>query len=280
VNHEIFVDLHLHTTFSDGVLNPKDLVNLCYKNGLKYISITDHDCIDGIQESIDVSKSIGKIDVIPGIELSTQNEMHILGYYIDYEDLGLKKILANFQDDRIIRTKETINLLSQLGIDIDWNVVKSFAGEGAIGRPHIAKAMIAGGFVKSFKDAFDIYLGKSGLAYVGKVRMTPKEAIELIHSLGGVSVLAHPTFCMPGTDDSSIKIFEKTLIELKSYGLKGLEVYYKNYSADQISMLKRLALSNGLICAGGSDFHGNGEPDEVLPGLVGPPMRDFSLLRN
>ena len=88
MNHEIFVDLHLHTTFSDGVLNPKDLVNLCYKNGLKYISITDHDCIDGIQESIDVSKSIGKIDVIPGIELSTQNEMHILGYYVDYEDFN------------------------------------------------------------------------------------------------------------------------------------------------------------------------------------------------
>ena len=280
MSNKISVDLHLHTTYSDGVLSPKDLVNLCYENGLKYISITDHDCTDAIQESIDIAKEIGQIEVIPGIELSSQNEMHILGYYIDFKDTRLQKILSEFRNDRVSRTKETISLLKQLGVNIDWKVVKSFAGDGTVGRPHIAKAMISGGFVKSFKEAFDIYLGKDGLAYIGKVKMTPKGAIELINMLGGVSVLAHPTFCMEGDDDQSIRIFEQTLIELKSYGLKGLEVYYKNYSLDQVSMLKRLAETNKLICAGGSDYHGNGESDEVLPGLVGPPVEDFLLLGN
>jgi len=280
VNYQISVDLHLHTTYSDGVLTPKDLVKLCYKNGLKYISITDHDCIDGIKESINIAKEIGKINVIPGIELSSQNEMHILGYYIDYQNERLQKILSEFRNDRVLRTKETISLLKKLGVDIEWNVVKSFAGEGSVGRPHIAKAMISGGYVASFKDAFDKYLGKDGEAYVGKVSMTPKEAIELITILGGVAVLAHPTFCMNGDDEKSIIMFEQTLIELRSYGLKGLEVYYKNYSFDQVSMLKGLAKRNGLICAGGSDYHGNGESDEVLPGLVGPPFQDFLSLGN
>ena len=280
MSYEIAVDLHLHTSYSDGVLSPKDLVNLCYKNGLKHISITDHDCTDGIQESIEIAKDIDGLEVIPGIELSSQNEMHILGYYIDFQYMRLQKILSEFKNDRVSRTQETISVLKKLGINIDWNVVKSFAGEGTVGRPHIAKAMISRGYVKSFKEAFDTYLGKDGLAYTGKVKMTPKEAIELIDSVGGVSALAHPTFCMQGDDEESIRIFDETLMELKSYGLKGLEVYYKNYSLDQVSMLKRLAEKNNLICAGGSDYHGNGEADEVLPGLVGPPVEDFLLLGN
>ena len=175
MSYEIAVDLHLHTSYSDGVLSPKDLVNLCYKNGLKHISITDHDCTDGIQESIEIAKHIDGLEVIPGIELSSQNEMHILGYYIDFQDMRLQKILSEFKNDRVSRTQEPISVLKKLGININWNVVKSFAGEGTVGRPHIAKAMISGGYVKSFKEAFDTYLGKDGLAYTGKVKMTPKE---------------------------------------------------------------------------------------------------------
>ena len=268
------VDLHLHTTFSDGRLTPTELIRLVRSKGLRIISITDHDSTEGLNEAFKASQGSPKLDIIPGIELGTStpgNEMHILGYFIDYTNIDFQITLSEFRGGRVQRAKLMVEKLVKLGINVEWNRVKQLAGDGAIGQPHIALAMVEKGYIKEPRDAFDKYLGNNGLAYVERGKLTPEKSIQLIKNVGGVAVLAHPL------DLNNLPAALKTLVDA---GLGGMEVFYAQYSPDKIKELSFMANEFGLVPCGGSDYHALGNTVEPLPGSMGPPIDTIDKLRS
>jgi len=268
------VDLHLHTTFSDGNLTPTELVDLCAEKGLKTISITDHDSTEGIEEAIKASDKYKDFNIIPGIELSADQpgiEVHVLGYFLDYKTDEFQEILTEFRDGRKSRALGIVQKLNDLGIQISWDQVLEIADGAAIGRPHIAQAMVDNGYIEYPKQAFDKYLGRNGLAYVSRPRLTPSGAVKLILEHSGIPVLAHPTYLaqreIGGEDWVVIK---QNIRELKKVGLVGIEVFYNDYTHEQIHELELIASEFELIKCGGSDYHANGNPGEIIPGFIGP----------
>ena len=249
------VDLHVHSTASDGRLTPAEVIREAAERGLVYIALADHDSVDGIAAARAAAQSLPHLTVIPGIEISTdipQGEVHILGYFIDYNDPQLLAQLEDFKNSRLRRAQAMVAKLDGLGVHIDWQRVLEIAGASTIGRPHIAQAMMEKGCVPSFKDAFDEYLGHGKPAYVEREKMLPAEAVAIIIKARGLPVLAHPLT----TEDP-----EGLISELKPAGLVGMEAYYKDYTAEEVEGLVALAQKHGLIATGGSDFHGI-EPDE------------------
>ena len=277
------VDLHLHTTFSDGTLSPTELVQLCAKNGLKTISITDHDSTEGVEEAIRVADNLSGLTVIPGVELSTDvpgSEIHLLGYFVQYHDPQFQRVLHELRNGRNHRAQEMVKKLHSLGIDISWKRVKEISADGAIGRPHIAQAMVEKEYVKYPRDAFDKYLGRNGAAYVERMKLTPIRAVEMLVENGAVPVMAHPSFYTSkdiADQDTSLR---KILNELKHAGLVGLEVHYGGYSIQQIEKYNDIANELGLIPCGGSDYHASGNPNEPEPGSAGPPMSTVTTLKS
>jgi predicted metal-dependent phosphoesterase TrpH len=268
-----FVDLHLHTTASDGQLTPAQLIGLVARQGLQIVSVTDHDSTEGLDEAIQAAKHFPSLTVIPGIELSTDipgTEIHILGYFLDYQDSRFQKTLVDFRLGREERGWLMVQKLKQLDIKIEWGRVKELSGGGAIGRPHLAQAMLERGYVSSQKDAFDLYIGRNGPAYVERSKLSPADAVGFINSVGGVGVLAHPTF---------VSNSERVVGDLKKVGLAGIEVYYKDYSPEDVRKLSSLATRYDLVPCGGSDYHALGIPGEVLPGIVGPPLETIEKLK-
>ena len=269
------VDLHLHTTFSDGNLTPTKLVDLCVQKGLKTISVTDHDSTEGIEEALKASEKYEDFTIVPGIELSADQpgiEVHVLGYYLDYKTSEFQEILAGFRDGRKTRAREMVEKLNTLGVKISWNQVLEIADGAAIGRPHIAQAMVNNGYIEYPKQAFDQYLGRNGLAYVGRSRLSPNDAVQLILDYSGIPVLAHPTYLAQmeiGGEDW--EVIKRNIGELKKAGLIGIEVFYNDYTDEQIGILDDIASEFQLLKCGGSDYHANGNPGEILPGVVGPP---------
>ena len=261
------VDLHLHTTASDGRLTPTELINLLGNRGLRVIAVTDHDSTEGLAEALEAAGAFPQLKVIPGLELSTDvpgNEIHILAYFIKYHDSQLQATLKSFREGRLERGRRMVERLRELGIQIEWQRVQEIAGEGAVGRPHIALAMVEKGYIRHPKEAFDAYIGRNGPAYVERQKLTAPEALRLITDWGGVSVLAHPAD-IPDLDD--------TLEELKPAGLAGMEVFYAQYSDERIQELADVATRHGLLPCGGSDYHALGNPGEPLPGTMGPPLK-------
>ena len=266
------VDLHLHTLASDGRLTPTQLVQLAASQGLRTISVSDHDTTDGLAEAIESAKDYPDLRIIPGIELSADvpgDEVHVLGYFIDPEDTALQSELTRFREGRMGRAKAMVDKLGNLGIQVEWERVQHFAGDGAVGRPHIALALVEAGYCKEPKDAFPEYLGRNGLAYVERVKLTPAQAVGMIQSAGGVAVLAHPAY---------MNDMEAGIANLAGAGLVGMEVHYAKYREDTIRQLARLAREYDLIPCGGSDYHGLGNSDECLPGENGPPMESVERL--
>jgi len=266
------VDLHLHTTASDGRLSPAELVRLLAKQGLKQVAISDHDTTEGLEEAFAAAKEFPDMRIIPAIELSTDipgDEVHMLGYFLRYEDEELQTILRQFRAGRLERGRMIVEKLATLGIHVEWERVQEIAGEGAVGRPHIALAMVEKGYCKEPKDAFPEYLGRNGLAYVERSKMTPPEAVEMLIRFGAVPVLAHPAYLVN---------MESTIAELAEAGIVGLEVYYAQFSPETVEQLARLASQHGLIPCGGSDYHGLGNEGEPLPGTLGPPWETVELL--
>ena len=258
------VDLHLHTTASDGRLTPTQLVHLVAKQGLEVVSITDHDSTEGLGEALEAAKEYPQLTLIPGIEMSADisgNEIHILAYYIQYKHKGLQDTLQSFRDDRIYRAKEIVERLRKMGMALQWERVQEIAGDGAVGRPHIALAMVEKGYVAQTSEAFDKYLGRNGPAYSEREKLTPSAAIDLVQSWGGVAVLAHPSY---------VSDLDNVIPGLIEAGLVGMEVYYAQYSADKIHELAQTADRYGLLPCGGSDYHGMEDRDEPLPGTMGP----------
>jgi len=251
----MFADLHTHTTASDGVISPKDLVQLAKQANLRAVAITDHDAVLGIPEAIEAGKEIG-IEVIPGIEISTIDkgqDIHLLGYYIEYRNSDFLKKLADLQNVRKRRNEMMVEKLQSLGIDISLKEVKKKkSGEdGNIGRPHIAEVLLDKGYVSSMEEAFTKYLGKNGIAYVNPPRIPPEEAVDIIKEYHGVPVLAHPGLY----NDSEL------VERLIRYGIAGIEVFHPDHDEKLEKYYYDLANKHKLLITGGSDFHGvrNGE---------------------
>lgn len=184
---DTLVDLHLHTTASDGRLSPTELVHLVASQGLKQVAISDHDTTEGLAEAFEAAREFPDLRIIPAIEISTDipgDEVHMLGYFLNHEDPELQSLLGRFRDGRLERGKAMVDKLATLGIHIDWKRVKEIAGDGAVGRPHIALAMVEKGYCKEPKDAFPEYLGRNGLAYVERTKMSPEQAVNLLVRFG------------------------------------------------------------------------------------------------
>lgn len=266
------VDLHLHTLASDGRLSPTELVRLAASQGLKTIAVTDHDTTDGLAEAFEAAKEFPGLRIIPGIELSADvpgDEVHVLGYFINPDDPELQAELVRFREGRVDRAKTMVEKLAQLGIHVEWERVQHFAGDGAVGRPHIAMALVEAGYCQEPKDAFPEYLGRNGLAYVERVKLTPADAVGMIQRAGGAAVLAHPAY---------MNDMEAGIANLSGIGLAGIEVHYAKYREDTIRQLARIARQYELIPCGGSDYHGMGNSDECLPGENGPPQETVDRL--
>ncbi len=248
------IDLHIHTSVSDGRFSPAEIVSRSAAAGLAVIAITDHDTVNGIAPALQAARAFPSLRVIPGVEISTDipaGQAHILGYFLDYNDHELQIALEKMRNSRWERARKMVARLEDLGCQIKWERVREIAGAASVGRPHIARALMEKGYIESFNDAFTRYIGRDGPAYVERDKMTPVQAAELILRAKGLPVLAHPL---------TVPDPEAMVIELKAAGLTGIEVYYKDYSRDDIDRLLRLSDQYGLVSTGGTDYHGL-EPD-------------------
>lgn len=252
------LDLHLHTTYSDGSLPPADVLALAQKAGVTALAITDHDMVDGLPEAFEAGARLG-IEVIPGVEISSRygnSELHILGYYLDWQNPILVERMACLRESRHKRNPLIIEKLQALGLDISYEEVKDLAGKGAVGRPHIARVLMEKGYVQSAKEAFDRYLADGKPAYVPRELPDPTVAIAWIREAKGVAVLAHPLWVKPKGED-----FATLCGKLKAEGLGGIEVHYSTHSKQQTSDFLSVAKKLDLLITGGSDFHGVTKPD-------------------
>ncbi|KPK46885.1 MAG: hypothetical protein AMJ77_04875 [Dehalococcoidia bacterium SM23_28_2] len=258
-------DLHTHSSYSDGLLTPTELVERAASKGLEVLALTDHDCTDGIAEALEAAQKYPQLLLIPGVELSTdmpQEEVHVLGYFLDWRNPAFQDRLDHLRRSRIERGQKMLAKLRRLGIALSWQRIKEIAGDGAVGRPHIALAMLEAGHISSFEEAFDLYLGRNKPAYVEREKITPAEAVQLLTDASGLPVLAHPRDLLNP---------EPLLVELKEAGLIGIEVYYQDYSQQAIERLLEVAHRHDLLPLGGSDFHGiGGEHERDLGDILLP----------
>ena len=266
------VDLHIHSTASDGRFSPADIVRKSAAEGLTVIALADHDTIDGIVPALEAARAFPWLTVIPCVEISTDvpdGEAHILGYLINYTDHELQTTLERMHNSRRERARGMVGKLSNLGLIIEWERVQEIAGSGALGRPHVAQAMLEKGYIDSLKEAFTKYIGRDGPAYVEREKMTPVEAVALILQTNGLPVLAHPL---------TIPDPETIVIKLKAAGLVGIEAYYAGYTTEEIIRLVSLADRCDLITTGGSDYHGLDTSNETIIGGVDVPMESVEQL--
>lgn len=265
------VDLHLHTTASDGAYAPAAVVALARARGLRTIAITDHDSVEGVAEALAAAGH--GLEVIPGVEINTDiphSEVHILGYYVDYRHAELQDVLQRLRDFRRDRARRMVEKLAHLGMPLDWRRVAALAGDGALGRPHVAQALVERGYVADVSQAFDLYLGREGPAYVERHKLTPVEATRLIVRAGGLPVLAHP---------SGLENLPTLLDALTAAGLVGLEAHYTGYLPEETQGLLALAQKYGLVATGGSDFHGGSVLPHADLGAVFVPVEAAAALR-
>jgi len=256
------VDLHVHTNKSDGTFSPIEVVREAKSQNIKYLSITDHDTIDGVKAAQSEAK-VQNIFFVTGIEISARYEggaLHILGYDIDINNTVLLNKLKSLQSARKIRNDKILDKLNTLGISISKTSFSDASkSTSSLGRPHIANQLLKMGIVKTMDEAFLKFLGKDGSAYVSKEIFFPEETIDMIHQAGGKAVLAHPK-----TLNLSKPDFKKYLIKLMDFGLDGIEVYSSSHSISQIEFYLNQAKQNGLFSTAGSDFHGSIKPETIL----------------
>ncbi|MBN2017378.1 MAG: PHP domain-containing protein [Candidatus Cloacimonetes bacterium] len=256
------LDLHTHSTASDGTLTPQELVREAHRLKLEYLSLTDHDTIDGLSLISDIPEGLHFIN---GVEISAEfpKTLHILGYGFDRNNEGLHQTLKELQDFRLNRNKKMIENMKALGFDITLDELEKEAGGVLIGRPHFANLFARKGYVSSYQEAFDKYLDKGKPLYLNKKRLHPKKAINLILDAGGIPVIAHPY--QTKLDDQHL---ENLVAELNSYGLMGIEVYYSQHTPEQVTFYTHLAIKYGLLTTAGSDYHGSTKPNIHLGMIV------------
>ena len=259
------VDLHTHTTHSDGTLGPAELVDLAQKKNLTAIAITDHDITSGNDEAVSRGKTLG-LKVIPGIELSVdvdlpgRGHLHILGLFINSHHVPLNQTLQYLRFERSKRNQNILNRLRELGKPISLDELLAESGEGAVGRPHIAAVIVKKNYVKNPREAFQHYLMKDAAAYCDRVRLRVDEAIDLIHLAGGIAVMAHPS----SLGFSTIKETGAYINSLGKIGLNGFELYCSGHSDLFKEHMLEWARDNKMVVSGGSDFHGDAKPDVKL----------------
>jgi 3',5'-nucleoside bisphosphate phosphatase len=250
-----FVDLHAHSTASDGSRAPADVIAAARAAGLAAIALTDHDTMAGVREATAAGQALG-VRVVPGVELSAmegEREVHVLGLHIEHVD-PIEHTLTTLRDQRVVRAQQIVQKLNELGVPITFDAVLAQAGSGAIGRPHLARVLISEGWARDSRDAFDRYLGAGKPAFVAKHRLTVAEAIDLIHTGGGLAVLAHP-----GPEGRRDAVERYAAI-----GLDGLEVRHPGHNSEDTSRLGALVDFFGLVPSGGSDWHGASEGQRTL----------------
>lgn len=244
--------MHVHSTASDGIYTPKELVKWAKEKGLSGIAVTDHDSVDGLDEAIKYGREYG-VKIVPGIEISCKfegteksvMEVHILGYFINYKDPVFVEKLGELQAMRRSRAQRIVDELRRYGMPLNEDFLHQYSTCGSVGRAVIAREMVKAGYVDSMSEAFENWLSEGKAAYVPRVKIRPTEAIALIHSVGGAAVLAHPAL---NEDDSTIP-------PLAEAGLQGIEVYHPAHDADKSRNYRRIAAELGLIVTGGSDCH-------------------------
>jgi predicted metal-dependent phosphoesterase TrpH len=272
------IDLHAHTTASDGDHAPTALVRHAAAIGLSAIAVTDHDTTAGVAEALQAGKDYG-VEVVPGIELSAEVEKgqcHLLGYGIDPASPLLRERLREVLENRASRNEKIVGKLRDLGFDVSLEEIRAVAGGEVVARPHFARVLINKGYVGSVQEAFDLYLAKGAKAYVDRDRLTPEEAISLLHTAGGVAVLAHPNNLKRDEEETAVEI-----ARLQSLGLDGIEARYNRHTPEDTARYLALAERRGLLTTGGSDFHGpTVKPDVVLGHVEGDLPAPTALLES
>lgn len=288
------IDLHMHSSYSDGSLKPEELIKEARELGLSAIALTDHDTIDGVVEFMELGNRY-EIKAIPGVEISVDTKlpnnghMHILGLLIDPRAQRLKETLHYLMTERNLRADRIIQKLGELDVPITKGELLEEAGEGSIGRPHVAKILLRKGIVLSIQEAFDIYLAKGKPAYMDKVKLGEEDALKMIYDARGLAILAHPHLM---NYDTFADAREK-ILHLKELGLDGFEVYYSGMPGEYTEQLLKLAEEHDFAISGGSDYHGankdnvrmgtgnNGDlniPEEILAGLLERKNRKYALV--
>ncbi|MBW3622062.1 MAG: PHP domain-containing protein [Armatimonadetes bacterium] len=264
------IDLHAHTTASDGTLTPTELVQRAHETGLDALAVTDHDTLAGLEEARQAGESFG-VEVIDGIELAVEHagRFHLLGYGFDPQNAALNDRLVYIQEYRANRNRKMVEKMREYGLDITWEEVEAEAGGDLIARPHMALALKRKGIVQTPQEAFDRFLQDGGPVHVPKIKMTDEEAIGLLRGAGGIPILAHPLTLKMGIGEE----LEAEVMRLKGLGLGGLEVYYPQHGAEETARLSEIADRLGLVRTGGSDFHGDPKPMIRLGGVIeGQPL--------
>lgn len=267
------VDLHMHSTASDGTLPVDDLMRLAASVGLKTLALTDHDTTEALDRALEVGTALG-LEVIPGIELSADyggKEVHVLGYFLEYHDPAFQQSLEKFRFNRYGRAEAIVKKLADLGMPLDFKRVLEIAGDAAPQRPHIAEALKERGYVETVREAFDRFISNDGPAYVHSEKVTTEQAVALIRSVGGLAVLAHPTYT---TDmDAVVELAAKS-------GATGIETFYGTYTEETVERILGLARKYDLVPTGGSDFHGRSDGGQLTsPGARYVPPETIDLLK-
>ena len=267
------VDLHTHTTASDGTLSPRELVRAAARRGVRVLAVTDHDSTDGLRDALDEAEHHRPLTIVPGLEINCDvpgAEVHVLGYLVDHEAAWFQDFLREQRAERVARVHRIAARLAELGLPIDPAEVFAIVKEGSAGRPHVAQVMVQHGYVKSVREAFDRYLHVNGPANVPRKRFTPVEAVRIIRRARGVPVLAHP----------GLANRDELIPELVEAGLLGIETYYPEHSPAQTTAYRQMCARLGLVATGGSDFHGPRVGGARHPGAQSVPESAWLELRS
>ena len=260
------LDLHLHSTVSDGRLSPSELVRFAHSQGVTTMALSDHDSTDGVDQATEVGDALGT-RVIPAVELSTDlpgASIHVLGLFLNHHDAAFQETVRSFRHARIERAEQMVHALEELGFPISLERVFAIAGEGSVGRPHVAQALLEAGYIQTIDEAFDRFIGRNGPAYFEGFRLEPAEGVRLIHSVGGFASWAHPN----ELDGRDWRDFLPAVLEA---GIDGLEVYYsKVYPPEVSEQMLEACEQHGLVPTVGSDYHGFGSL-LAAPGSVASP---------
>jgi 3',5'-nucleoside bisphosphate phosphatase len=257
------IDLHTHSTASDGLLSPARLVVTAREHGVGTLALTDHDTTAGLDEAVREGERV-HVRVIPGVEINTDvddYEIHILGYFVDCRRDGFQAFLSRMRAGRVDRARAMVDKLAALGAPVEWARVQAIAAGASIGRPHVARALMQARRVATVQEAFERFLGRHAPAYVPRIKVSPDEAVEAVRAAGGVPVLAHPGWASSGP---AIDLVPR----LVAHGLAGVEAYYPDHTAETTASYVAVAKQYHLIVTGGTDFHGGGLATRVPPGSV------------
>lgn len=272
-----YVDLHVHSTASDGTLTPSEVIKLAKEIDLRAVALTDHDTIDGVKEALSAGRELG-IEVIPGVELScsyNNKEIHMVGLFINHNDAFFCEKLDELKITRDNRNYEMADKFKEMGIPITFEEIRAHYPDAIITRAHFASYLYEQGYVSSVKDAFDRYLNDNGPCFVPRYKMPASETIRLIHEAGGIAILAHPILYRMGNQALS-----EMVESLAKCGLDGIEAIYSTYTPSDESLIRRLAKTNNLVLSGGSDFHGANKPAIKLGTGLGRLRVHYDVLLN